>query len=97
MVNQCANPQCSKPLHYLRDGRIYVFDMTAVPVAGKAPAAGAGKQPARRMEHFWLCGSCSEQYYLEQDESRTVHVSRRLAQPLSAAVLPFRAPETIAS
>ena len=27
MVNQCANPKCGKPLHYLREGRIFVFDL----------------------------------------------------------------------
>jgi hypothetical protein len=27
MMNHCANPQCAKPLHYLREGRIFVFDV----------------------------------------------------------------------
>jgi len=89
MVNQCANPQCSKPLHYLRDGRVYVFDVTPRPVTGQTVA--------RRMEHFWLCGACSEQFYLEQSEDRSVHVVARLRRPLAATVLPFKAPTTIAS
>jgi hypothetical protein len=53
MVNNCANPQCAKPLHYLREGRIFVFDMP------DESAAADGKR-ARRLEHFWLCGACSQ-------------------------------------
>ena len=43
MVNQCANPSCAKPLHYLREGRIFVFDLPdpdlPVPSSGDAHAA----------------------------------------------------------
>lgn len=54
MVNKCANPKCSKPLHYLREGRIFVFD-----------AAGDSDSP-HRMEHYWLCGECSQSMRLEK-------------------------------
>lgn len=60
MVNNCANPKCSKPLHYLREGRIFVFD---VPL----PAAGADGKRGRRMEHYWLCGACSQSMLLERN------------------------------
>ena len=89
MVNHCANPQCCKPLHYLREGRVYVFDVTR-PVAN-------GERTPRRMEHFWLCGACSEVYLLEQGEDRTVRISARPKAPITANVVPFRAPHTIAS
>jgi hypothetical protein len=59
MLKSCANPQCAKPLHYLRDGRIFVFD------AVRTPGDGDGTK-AHRMEHFWLCGTCSETMVLEQ-------------------------------
>jgi len=59
MVNQCANPQCGKPLHYLREGRIYVFDVPS-------SAASAEGKRSRRMEHFWLCGSCAKTLVMEQ-------------------------------
>ena len=61
MVNNCANPKCAKPLHYLRDGRIFVFDVIARDQA-KGPD---GKHP-RRMEHYWLCGTCAQTMQLEQ-------------------------------
>jgi hypothetical protein len=83
MVNHCANPQCCKPLHYLREGRVYVFDVTHQP-------AGAGDRPARRMEHFWLCGACSEMFFLEQIEDRSVRISPRIQR--MPATMPYRAP-----
>jgi hypothetical protein len=89
MVNHCANPQCCKPLHYLREGRVYVFDVTR-------PAA-VGERMPRRMEHFWLCGACSEMYFLEQVEDRTVRIVARPKRSATPTVLPFKTPQTIAS
>jgi hypothetical protein len=90
MVNHCANPQCCKPLHYLREGRVYVFDVTrSVP--------GTNERVARRMEHFWLCGSCSESYVLEQVEDRTVRITPRAKRVVSPAVLPYKTAQPLAS
>lgn len=55
MVNSCANPKCAKPLHYLREGRVFVFD-----------AESDGDSHIHRMEHFWLCGVCSQTMRLEK-------------------------------
>jgi hypothetical protein len=89
MVNHCANPQCCKPLHYLREGRVYVFDVTR-------PSAN-GERTVRRMEHFWLCGECSEAYFLEQAEDRSVRISPRRKRPVSNNVVPYRTRQPIAS
>jgi uncharacterized protein YcsI (UPF0317 family) len=85
MINQCANPSCGKPLHYLREGRIFVFDLpdphTPVPAAG-------GR--ARRLQHFWLCGICSETMVMEQTGEMQIRVavkSRKL-QEEAADILP---------
>jgi hypothetical protein len=67
MVNQCANTSCGKPLHYLREGRIFVFD---VPFSD-APETTGGKT---RLQHFWLCGRCSETLAMEQTNSREIRV-----------------------
>jgi hypothetical protein len=90
MVNHCANPQCCKPLHYLREGRVYVFDVTRA-------AAGNNERSARRMEHFWLCGACSETYFLEQVEDRTVRISPRPKRTPSPATLPYKTAHPMAS
>jgi hypothetical protein len=67
MVNQCANKSCGKPLHYLREGRIFVFD---VPFSDGPETTGR----KTRLQHFWLCGSCSETLAMEQTSSREIRV-----------------------
>ena len=67
MVNQCANTSCGKPLHYLREGRIFVFD---VPVSDAPVTAGV----RTHLQHFWLCGSCSESLVMEQTSSKEIRV-----------------------
>lgn len=60
MVNNCANPACGKPLHYLREGRVYVFA-----VAG-AQTDARGKHVST-LQHYWLCGVCSQNMTMIQD------------------------------
>ena len=47
MVSQCANPDCRRELHYLREGKIYQFVVRL-------------KTGGKQLEHFWLCGECSK-------------------------------------
>lgn len=67
MVNNCANPGCGKPLHYLREGRIYIFDASA-------GAAEPGVKRQRRLEHYWLCGLCYATMILVQDDRGDIRV-----------------------
>ncbi len=60
MVSNRANPKCAKPLHYLREGRIFVFDVQDRSVSA------AGEKRSHHLEHFWLCGTCSLQFRIEQ-------------------------------
>ncbi len=69
MVDHCANPNCCKPLLYLNEGRVYIFDLRETAIS----FSGTGKIMARR-EHFWLCGVCSETMALEQGRDSTVHL-----------------------
>jgi hypothetical protein len=47
------------------------------------------------MEHFWLCGVCSEVYFLEQVEDRTVRISPRPQRAVVAnSVLPYKVSKT---
>jgi uncharacterized protein YcsI (UPF0317 family) len=85
MVNQCANPKCGKPLHYLREGRIFVFDLPDPNVSVPAPGGRA-----RRLQHFWLCGQCSETMVMEQTSDMQIRVafkSRKL-ETGQAPILP---------
>jgi hypothetical protein len=60
MVDCCANPACARPLKYLRDGRIYIFDVGSV-------KGDAGAKRTSHLEHYWLCGLCSETLILLHD------------------------------
>jgi hypothetical protein len=84
MVNQCANPTCGKPLHYLREGRIFVFDLPDP----NAPGPGGH---ARVLQHFWLCGRCSETMVMEQTREMQIQVSLKSGKievELEAEMLP---------
>jgi hypothetical protein len=75
MVNHCSNPACNKPLHYLREGRIFVFDV----IDPKSSAPPNGRYP-HHMEHFWLCGQCSETLLLEKSAEMGIRVLPRAAK-----------------
>jgi uncharacterized protein YcsI (UPF0317 family) len=70
MVNQCANPKCGKPLHYLREGRIFLFDLPDPDVPVPAPVGRA-----HRLQHYWLCGQCSETMVMEQTGEMQIRVA----------------------
>ncbi len=72
MVNSCANPKCSKPLHYLREGRVFVFDVPDAPSANRTKGARG-----RRMEHYWLCGDCAQTYMLKHSTEEGVRLLAR--------------------
>lgn len=58
MIAKCANPACSVPFHYLRDGKIFRIEF--VPDrSSSGPALAGSAKPVRKVEHFWLCGACS--------------------------------------
>ena len=59
MVDNCANPKCNKPLHYLRDGRVFTFNVPGASV-------GANGQRIPHIEHYWLCGDCAASMTLER-------------------------------
>jgi uncharacterized protein YcsI (UPF0317 family) len=71
MVNQCANTSCGKPLHYLREGRIFVFDVAVPDTLETKGNKGC------HLQHFWLCGTCSESLAMEQTNSREVRVIQK--------------------
>lgn len=66
MLAKCANPACSAPFLYLREGKLYQMEV------GTSPSAGApdhqlvprDARSARRLEFFWLCGNCARRMTL---------------------------------
>ena len=57
MLSKCANPTCSTPLVYLREGKIFMMEQSAKPEVH--PDGPVLVKPVTRVEHFWLCGPCS--------------------------------------
>jgi len=51
MLEKCSNPECDLPFDY-REGRLVRF----------SPADTKPSEPFHCVEHFWLCGKCSERY-----------------------------------
>ena len=74
MVNNCANPGCGKPLHYLREGRIFIFDACA-------GVSEPGAKRLRRLEHYWLCGVCAEIMMIVQNAQGSIAVLRKPPVP----------------
>jgi hypothetical protein len=85
MVNKCANPICGKPLRYLREGRIFVFEV-------QDDAVGSDGKRTRHMEHYWLCGDCSPALQLDRKSTGievlprpAVHVRENITLPALAS------------
>ncbi len=82
MVAKCANPACTEPFHYLREGKLFRIEMndgngTVQPhVISRVLLSGlqviSRQKPARGVEHFWLCGRCAAHLTVSYDETQGV-------------------------
>lgn len=59
MFEKCANPDCDRPFDF-REGQLVRFRRSASNVRC------AANRCVVEVEHFWLCGRCSELYVLER-------------------------------
>ena len=73
MLSKCANPACSTPLIYLRQGKIFVMEHAAE-MASRSERPPAKTKPVQRVEHFWLCGPCSIEMTLTYDRQSGVQI-----------------------
>lgn len=71
MLSKCANPACATPFQYLREGRLYQFEISGTR-EGSLPKDG--RKPVRRVEHFWLCGRCAATMKLALENHQKVVV-----------------------
>jgi hypothetical protein len=83
MLSKCANPSCSTPLVYLREGKIFMIESPQQP--RPALVGPAGPKSQSRVEHFWLCGPCSSSMTLTCDRHGVVKVVLKASQFRSAA------------
>jgi hypothetical protein len=75
MFSECANPACRAEFDY-RQGQF--FRLYKRPLDDGQPAN------THSIEHFWLCGRCSETYCLEQTRSGGLLIRLRLEKALGA-------------
>ena len=80
MLSKCASPDCSNTLHYLREGRLFKVESES-----EIQLVSGAKKPARRVEHFWLCGACSERYTLIHDKESGVQIVEKPLMRRAAA------------
>jgi len=57
MLSKCANPNCSAPFRYLRDGKLFRWDGVAITHHAASPSHAP--KPNRKVEFFWLCADCA--------------------------------------
>jgi hypothetical protein len=60
LVMQCANPECSKELLYLREGRIQFLELESHSDDQPRPDDGAFAMKSLPSKFFWLCGECAK-------------------------------------
>ena len=80
MLTKCAHPECSTTLLYLREGKIFKVESDV----NSAIAPDSRKQP-RKVEHFWLCGPCSEHSTLFYDKDGGIRVEAKSLARRAAA------------
>ncbi|MBZ5494397.1 MAG: hypothetical protein LAO76_26025 [Acidobacteriia bacterium] len=78
MLAKCANPSCSTPLVYLREGKIFMVE-SPQPQFELLNANPTKPKPSNRVEHFWLCGPCSVEMTITYDRQRGVEIVRKTA------------------
>lgn len=84
MVSHCANPNCQKPLHYLREGKVFLFT--------RKNQSKPNSKTFQRLEHYWLCGACAKQWTLTTDGENGIQLLEKKRQRLGAT---YRHPSAV--
>jgi hypothetical protein len=78
VLAKCANPSCSTPLVYLREGKIFMVE-SPQPQVEVLSAAPTRPKAVNRVEHFWLCGPCSNDLTITYDRQQGLQIVRKAA------------------
>ncbi len=65
-ATQCANPQCSKELLYLREGSLQLLELESDSDDQSHQDDGSFAVKPVRSKFFWLCGECSKTHVVKQ-------------------------------
>lgn len=86
MLAKCANPSCSTPLVYLREGKIFMVESPQSHTdTDKDGVIVLRSKSPNRVEHFWLCGPCAAHMTLTYDRQRGVEVVSKAPRSFRAA------------
>jgi hypothetical protein len=66
LATQCANPDCSKELLYLREGRLELLELEAHADDQFPPEEGAFAMRPLPSKLFWLCGGCAKTHMVKR-------------------------------
>ena len=81
MFTKCANPRCEKPFDY-REGQLVRYSASSL----SSPSSTIND----RVEHFWLCGSCSVLYVLSQESGNLLIKPRFEESPVKRDLISSR-------
>jgi hypothetical protein len=79
MLQKCANPQCTTPFRYLRNGKLFQVDIDRQGDIQISPVLRHGPV---KTEYFWLCDECAASVTIKFDSSQGLIVA-----PLSTAAM----------
>ena len=87
MVSKCANPGCSAPFLYMRQGRLFRIETFSQQGRNLGPSFGTDPtlgSLSRRLEFFWLCDDCAPLMTVSFEPGRGVVVVKAQAQARAA-------------
>jgi hypothetical protein len=87
---QCANPQCSKELHYLREGTLNLLEMEPHSDDQFQSDAGAFAMRSVPSKYFWLCGECTKTLIVKRWTTAGIVLALRSQKMAAAPILKER-------
>lgn len=82
MLEKCLNPTCSAKFRTLREGRLFVKEITD-------GSESNGKRRPNQHAYFWLCGPCSRTLTVVVDQREGV---RAIPLPASSSIISEKPP-----
>jgi len=100
MLANCANPNCSAPLHSFSEGRLFQFEIVSISVSASDNTSGPfDEKPAAQTVQYWLCSRCAVTLKLVLDPMSGLKLVPQQTEAhdvenLAAASQTFRKPGT---
>lgn len=82
MLTKCANSSCSNLFHYFGEGKVFEIRREG---SSDAPHGGHAKK-RKRVEHYWLCSSCSATLTIATDSANNILVIPRPGENADRAI-----------